>query len=160
MDYDEVRGLPGTGQSASFPNEVFWLDGETKDAMRQRHPEVALPYRQPLLRNLGQIATMLKHLVEAEDQAYDDLDAFYAPSECWGDVSRGYRKQAVALVETIEKCTGFTAQELEDEFKARCSGRWLHFNQILGPIAKVVEERAKEEHERLHLKFSKRPRLV
>jgi len=111
------------------------------------------------LRNLGQIAGLLKQSVEANFAAHEDVDVFYAPSECHIDVERSWRKECHALVNDIEHSTGYTAEELMVEFRTRVKLRWLHINDVLEPLRIVISERKDLESARQMKKYRNRSKL-
>lgn len=112
-----------------------------------------------MLRNLGQIASALAKQIEADHFAHEDVDAFGAPSECHDIVAEGNRRAALALVDDLEKNTGYRAEELLAEFKARVSGRWLYMHDILRPILEALDAREEVENRRQRLKHANRARL-
>lgn len=93
---------------------------------------------------LSRAASALWRAAQRESEAYDDLAAFYAPGECYGDVARGLD----AALERELSALGFMggervgrsgraweadeAEPLADAayraVAARTSARWAHFN--------------------------------
>lgn len=93
------------------------------------------------LRNLGQIAAVLRNTSISSHEAHADLAAFHAPGECGVLVERANKRHCVTVVEEIEAATGYTVEELIVEFQSRVGGKFLYMNGIMEPLEITVQHR-------------------
>lgn len=73
-----------------------------------------------LIKDLGYWAGRWFNLFVMETEAHDDVEAWYAPSECHEDVSRSYDEMRQDLVYEMERA-GISYSRYRKELKARCS---------------------------------------
>ena len=77
------------------------------------------------LMTLSQKVTQYIKLIEASGECHDDVDAYYAPSECHGVVSKSMRKQAKELLDSM----GYSDfDQFYNEVVARTNEKWAHDN--------------------------------
>jgi hypothetical protein len=77
--------------------------------------------------SLTTIVTRLHKIAMYIDHAYDELDAFHAPSECGGLIDRAYAKD----VDNIIKSAGFAdLDELFNEIRDRTSYKWAYLSGV------------------------------
>lgn len=74
--------------------------------------------------NFTATITKLLACANADAFAHEEIDAFYAPSECHALVNRSTEREMQAILADA----GYTAKELESEAVERTSYRWVHFN--------------------------------
>jgi SAM-dependent MidA family methyltransferase len=101
-----------------------WPDAPDTDAdVAERRPAPA-PLRAEFTRFTE---ALVKHQLN-EESSYADLDAFYAPSECYRDVARGLDRQLAALFDSY----GYTAESYDAEARRRgVSYKWRYVNGVL-----------------------------
>lgn len=75
------------------------------------------------INNLSVIASRLSLLRRDEDMCHMDVDMWYAPSECHGDINEGFDRKYAEL----EKEVGFSIEEILDEIQERTSGKWCYY---------------------------------
>lgn len=77
--------------------------------------------------SLSVAASRLYRLHSNEHSAYEEASAFGAPSECNGDISKGFDRDRLK----VALAAGFTTVDaLYDAIRARTSDRWVHFFPI------------------------------
>jgi hypothetical protein len=82
----------------------------------------------PKGRNIGKGMTILRRFNRSENEIFDDLAAFYAPSECYGAVRESIERDFREVKRHIKAVTGLKFKEFEKEVKRRTSPHWLYKN--------------------------------
>ena len=95
---------------------------------------------------LGVAAGKLLAFARAESEAYEDLRAFGAPSECRELVHRGNLREANELANELARETGLQARALAAEFQRRCCHKWLYVNNVLCALDMALEYRHLRRH--------------
>lgn len=75
------------------------------------------------INNLGQIASAIyninKRRSQQADEMMEDLDAFYAPGECYGDAFRGFSDETENLINEVFEHFGVTREQYRQEINTR-----------------------------------------
>lgn len=101
-----------------------------------------------MLASLGRVTTRLIALGHELEVLHDDVDAYFAPSECHQLVTHGWRRRVVEVFAEIQEETTYTWQELWQELVARTSDKWLYRSgasevfTIMRELQDIAEERA------------------
>jgi hypothetical protein len=77
------------------------------------------------MRNLGKITGLVINHLRVETEMHADVEAWGAPGECHGAVNQTIDRARRALFQDIERATGYTTRQLDDELNRRVSGKWL-----------------------------------
>ena len=71
-----------------------------------------------------QVRDKIWRLLRDSLEAYDDIAAYHAPSECNGLVRAYYRK----ALQRIEYLSGWTVEEVLKEAERRTTAKWMYFS--------------------------------
>lgn len=71
--------------------------------------------------NLSRAASLIVAHQRAEQEAHAEVDAFHAPSECHGLVSKGEARRTRAMRRHVEGVTGFHFHLVTREIRRRLS---------------------------------------
>lgn len=87
--------------------------------------------RQPRIRDLGRVFGIIyranEKAIETASYIDEDLRAFHAPSECYGDAYRDVERVVEQAVAEAEALTGLTWRQIYDEIQQRTGGRWFNW---------------------------------
>lgn len=89
------------------------------------------------IRNLGRALTILADQEAREHAMHEDVDAFYAPSECHGLVARGEEKRQRQARRHAEAVAGAPLREIRRQARARgggCYGGGPRWDNLLGRL--------------------------
>ena len=111
-----------------------------------------------MFKHLGMLAAELLNEFRAEQDGYDDVDAFGAPSECYTDVARGSRRRQIEIMQEYAGATGFTVYELIMQFHLRVKYGWLYktgLAHVLDEIETNVESDGAKRQMRKYANMTK-----
>lgn len=84
--------------------------------------------------SLSEMASKVCREIRGEAAAHEEVDMMYAPSECHGDVSRGFDKRVLSLLEK----GGWSPAEFMDELESRVSEKWVWSSGIIMSIGHLL----------------------
>lgn len=111
------------------------------------------------MKNLGKVCTLYARLAARESDEHADVDLWHAPGECHGIVADGVCRDTLALAQSIERATGYSAADLEAELAARVSPGWLYRAGWPRLLSDVAEHERASEQARLWRKRNQRAQL-
>jgi hypothetical protein len=76
--------------------------------------------------SLSEIATLMRGIAYDEQKQIEEVNAYFAPTECYGAVASLAERRVKALLEMV----GLEEEQLMELLAERTSGRWVHFNLI------------------------------
>jgi hypothetical protein len=74
--------------------------------------------------DIGKGVTILRKFNEDREFAQEDLATFYAPSECYPIVERGFDRKFRTIKKKIKGVTGLKFKVFSEEIVRRTSSKW------------------------------------